>query len=395
MVQPIVQYLPLIQGVVNRIPSNRLITRLDISKLQIDDIKMVFNYTFPKSFSKNNYRELGYLVELTVQVMKEIPDNAVIIAAGDSPSKIVNLINLLWKNNDTTYFPQRSKTIQFIRFPLSKVKNIGLESLSNYLKQILESNGIDYQRQTRFIDLDYIESGASHQKIGAALQLLNYNIVLDQINLRDLWIDLADQTGIDLENVDVFDLIKDADIYDARCVPEYPDLNSSVPQLNLRQCNLIVALLYLKAIQKLGKTPLLPTIQGNFLMDETFYSVDYYDLSTNTVKTNDIFINATWNRAYGFIIEDNVVKFRTIGLTLESIVKFTHIPNERIYGDYPRNFPLSTPLIVQLVNDEKIMAEYNGTYFETTKWSNAVVDEDTNPDGWIRKEFVRTYELLN
>lgn len=428
----IIDYIPLFEEIAVKIPTDHFITRAEIDELDPNALKTLFYYTFPEKFSKDDYQQLNYLAELSRRILVKLPNDAIVIAAGDSPSKIVNIINLLWKIDDHTYrikyrpldyghleddgyyddsgelivqfgYVEVTKRIKFIMFPLSGLQDPNLftsQALPKYLRGILDSNGVNYQGQVTFIDLDHIEGGTTHRRLQSAFKQLNPDIQLNKLNIAEIW-SLFYSLKRGGEGDNVYFLVMSAEDYGARCIPSYPDLSQPIPQLNVRKCNLVVTMIYLKALNLLGKTPELPhnEFECNYRGDRMpepnsclhqylFYDIAYYDLSSNTLEQVRGFVRGTYNGVTLIVIEPGVVRFREIKISYGQIVRFEHVPMENISA---QEFPANSVGIITLVNGEKMRAEYTSHSFSTSKWSNALV-ASTNQSGSINKHLVARFD---
>jgi len=432
MNESIINYLPLIEEIASKIPTDHFITRTEIDQLDPNALKTLFHYTFPEKFSKGNYQQLNYLVELARRTLIKLPNDSLVIAPGDSPSKVVHLINLLWKIDEDTYrikyrpldygyladdgyydddgepikqfgYVEVTKRIKFIVFPLSALQDPSLstlQALPNYLRGVLDSNGVNYQGQVTFIDLDHIEGGTTHRRLQSALKQLNPDIQLNKLNLADIW-SLIYSLNRSSEDNYVYSLIMGAEDYGARCIPSYPDLSQPIPQLNIRKCNLVVTMIYLKALDLLGKTPELPHNEfkcnyhgdhvpepNSCLYRDLFYDIVYYDLSSNSIEQVRGLVDGTYNGVTLIIINPGVVRFRKINILYEQIVRFEHVPMENI-GE--QKFPVNSVGIITLINGEKMRAEYTGNSFNTYKWSNELV-ATMNQSGYINPYLIARFD---
>lgn len=418
-------YLPLLEDVVNKIPTDHPITKTEINQLDVDALKTLFYYTFPEKFSQDDYAKLEYLVELAKRVLIKLPNNAQVIASGDSPSKIVHLINLLWRTDEETYriryqprnygeyydeeinaigqyeYREVTKRIKFMTFPLSGLQDpnsLAVKALPTYLKGVLDSKGVHYQGAQTFIDLDHMEGGTTHRRLESALKELNPEIQLEKLNLGDLWSSVYYQYTKDIKDRDAYLLIMSAENTGSRCVPSYSDLTKPVPQLNIRRCNLVVTMCYLKAVNLLGSSPELPspTFECNYqenpykdtcLYTTLFYDIEYYDLSSNSTREVRVYVEHSPDMANLKIIEPGIVKFRDLVISYGQIIQIKHVEVTNI-GD--QRFPENTVGIITLVNGEKMRAKYTGYSFNTYKWSNDLV-ETNNRSGYIQKELIRSF----
>jgi len=296
---PTNNYVDIISKIIGQIPTDHNITIEEINKLNVYDFQIAFYYLFPHSFSVENYTNLNYLISLVYSVMTSIPDNAIVLAPGDSPSKVIALINLLFRIESTdgknyyhyTYqtnkfdfyyhhkyqangrtmdnifnlfnknppYEDKTKRIQFIQFPITGLQkdNFSIQDLSKYLQQILIDNKVDYNKELILYDLDYASKGITHNKLEKALKLLNPNIQLRIIDLNYLIGQIIKRFNINFYNyLDIFHLIDVSEQTKTRCMPKYNLFNSEIEFMNLRGCNLIVTMLYLLEYNALDNSPM-------------------------------------------------------------------------------------------------------------------------------------------
>jgi len=145
---PFSNYIPNIERIHNIIPSDRNITKEEILSLTNEDIislQIYFFYTTPSLLNTNDYKCLGYILKLCRKVLQSLEDNSVVIAPGDSPSKIIQIINMLYRvGKDTYMYKGEEKHIRFITFPISGLSTkVDISALDEYFTQILLQNNVN------------------------------------------------------------------------------------------------------------------------------------------------------------------------------------------------------------------------------------------------------------
>ena len=160
---PLSKYIEEINHAKSIIPHNRYMTKDEILSLSEKDkisLQVYFGYTTPNFFTNNNYECLKCLTEMAGMIIQKLPADSIVIVPGDSASKIVRLIDLLYNTdpskiscNDNidchtrnsklydnyeyeekivkrgvTKITKIIKPLKFVKFPIS--------GLSTYLKEV-------------------------------------------------------------------------------------------------------------------------------------------------------------------------------------------------------------------------------------------------------------------
>lgn len=129
-------------------------------------------------------------------IMDAIPNHSVVLAPGDSPSKVVQLFDLLFSDGSSYTYVLRSrryKTVRFVQFPLSQpdeptVRRQSYVRLRDYNGHVVRDSGIT--PDTRLVHLDYVNTGATGQLLHRVIQeVLNTQIQMTVINIADYWPD--------------------------------------------------------------------------------------------------------------------------------------------------------------------------------------------------------------
>lgn len=322
-------HFPLINRLHNIIPNDKLINHEIISALTEDDIfslQIYMHYTFPEVLS--NYDALINFIEGCRNIHNNIPKGSVIIAPGDSPSRVCHLLNLLY--NDKSY--------QILNFPLSssysKTNPILIDS---YLKTIIkEYNNLVY--------LDYVGSGRTYRLINNSLIRLSENITLKfpSMNIAD-YIDIGELFTC---------LVSSAENINARALPIYK-LEYSYNPINIFRANAIVTYLYLIAQNKIRLQPF-ENSQYNFGCED-IYRVQYYDVK------ECIFIEkiAAIDR---HPINESRIKLLFLTGETECISINTFVSIERLYHNFPSiDFSTKKGLVkIKLINNVELTGYYDG-----------------------------------
>lgn len=133
---------------------NRLIDRQEADKLiqeyghyQICGIALKY---YDSIFNYHNWKEITYFSNFAKKILDEIPNKSVIISPGCSPTKIIWLLNNIYRISENIYkCPDGSiKELIFVQFPLSHLfssssyydnhdSKADLSKLDNYIKGVM------------------------------------------------------------------------------------------------------------------------------------------------------------------------------------------------------------------------------------------------------------------
>lgn len=135
-------------------PSIGEITRSNLNSMtpeEIFQVKEYFQTTFPKEFSDNHFSCLEVVRELLRTILFQLQDKDTVLVPGDSPYKLVKLINLLFD------LPK----VRFIVFPLSGLGYASAaDEVKKYLVEVFKKNGIfSLPKQLKILDYSYSGQG--------------------------------------------------------------------------------------------------------------------------------------------------------------------------------------------------------------------------------------------
>jgi len=163
-----------------------------------------------------NYTGLYIILDLCKYIIEKLNDNSIVIAPGDSPFKIIQLINMLYQTEPETYVYQIKKKIiykhiKFVMFPisgLSDIRTVPKNILDDYMNQVWRENNIT--SFDNLIYLDYSAGGGSYFSIYESLVRLtgNKDLKLEKINPFKFWKAL---TSINEYRRVFFDIIAESD----------------------------------------------------------------------------------------------------------------------------------------------------------------------------------------
>lgn len=293
---PLSQHLHVLDAIKKFIPMDRLITAQEILSFSTDQIQTLQTYTFytfPYQVSSDEYRCLEIVAKVGYDVLQILQNGDVVIAPGDSPAKIINLINLLYRIGPNVYQDPNTgeeKTIYFLSFPLSalgRARKLGLaeEKLhQQYIQQILTNNEIALD--SNFVYFDNISSGATLSKLNTIFEkIIGKPIQLQVLDLGQVWPSTLCQ--------DVLDIMDGAEHTGSRCIPKYriSSMLPIMPKINLLRCNVFTTMVFLHAKEQLFVD--LPEDleiisaweQFEHLEDNAVVKISYYNLNTLAVTS--------------------------------------------------------------------------------------------------------------
>jgi hypothetical protein len=247
------------------IPHDRDITKpeiLLIKQYSLDALTAYMYYTYPKGF-----RQCEPIMEFICgckRTYEQIPEGSTIIAPGDSPARVVKLIDLLFNTN-----------CQIISFPLSSsYPKLSPKLIDDYMRQIIESN------PHNLVYVDYIGSGSTYQLLLESFRRIygDEQLGMQKINLSDT----ITATNFFIE------LISSAENINARHYPKY-ELEYSIGVNDMFRSNVLITYFYL--IYDNGGKPMkynyVDTIRDHFdfLEPTALYEISYYDVSHTCFQT--------------------------------------------------------------------------------------------------------------
>jgi len=199
--------------------------------------------------SNNNYQCIRFVEVIINSILNILDDGDIVLSPGDSPSKIVKIIQIVYGNKDNYTVINNgiptTKHIRFISFPISSVGSyVDPLVIDNYLLSIITNNHISSLSNIKY--LDFISQGGSYKNILKSLQrITNSNIIIPTINL-------AEYQPVDEECQNALKFIFDtSEGTRSRCLPNFNlyETRSLLPDSLLR-CNVVIAILSLLLINK-------------------------------------------------------------------------------------------------------------------------------------------------
>ena len=329
MYYPISEHLDDIYKVHKVIPSDRAITRTDIVGLtqnQIESLQMYAFYTIDYSISENEHFCLKAILTLCDRVFYAIEDGSVVLAPGDSPSKIIQLINLMYHQGGDVYLKDSvEKSITFVNFPISRLTrpSFDLGLLDKYLSKVLQNVTID----DKLVYLDYFSTGGTYNTLLNSLRTImgDINLEVPSININELWKQVGNK-----ECYDTFmRLIAETERVEDRCIPKYT-LGTTMRNINMMRCNIIIAMLYLLYLGRLSHDVFLQNVTNDNLYPKgDLVKMTYYDISLLGLNTVICLLHYYY---YPFIdievIVDGSYKLKEEAIFLGSIVYMEKLPIE-------------------------------------------------------------------
>ena len=226
-------------------PTHRPLQSSDLPYLYapFEDLKDLIRTEFP-DLSDDEVLNFDYSVRLMLHTAK---DNSVILAPGDSPSRMIMYANLCFvhynvdlRSGFSTYvFPWKgkllSKRIRFINFPLSGVsgyrwdKDISWQGkLQNYIRQVVQENHLEDVPLSFF---DFICGNTFVMVTKALGQIRSGFQWVQKLNVCEL------ACGQDI-------LTWRAELGDCRGISLYKEYDQPIPAHNYTRCNLMVSWCY-------------------------------------------------------------------------------------------------------------------------------------------------------
>lgn len=286
---PIRHHIHSFERVQALIPKDRLITKDEIfnmTDLDIHDLKIYFGYTYPKESYSNNYECLLNILHICDKIFLSLQNGDIILAPGDSPSKIVYLINTFYCLGDENYLRQEDVLkLKFVQFPLSGISGsiTDYSLLDNYLRYILSINNV--HNVNNIVFLDYFDSGGTYYNILSSLKRItgNNNFQMKIINLKTFEDEMINGDECKLNYVK---MIAESELINSRCISKYT-LGSTEPSLiigNALRCNVILIILVLLRYEKLGEMPMIPSEPDLSQFTGKFANITYYDTEIESIK---------------------------------------------------------------------------------------------------------------
>lgn len=183
-------------------------------------------------------------------IFNNLNDGDIVISPGDSPSKVIKIIQTVFGNNDNYVFNNNGistvKHIKFINFPISSVSSyVDPIVIDSYLLSILKANNVSSLNNLKY--LDFIEGGGSYRNIVSSLQrITNSSYVIPAINLSNF--QPSDENCKDALKL-LFDV---SEATQSRCLPNFNLYETRpLPANSILRCNVVIAMISLLLLGKL------------------------------------------------------------------------------------------------------------------------------------------------
>lgn len=277
---------------VNKIPMNRIINKSDLKKINNSDLKNLVEYIALEFVDKHSPLYEKYSLYEFGEKINIIPNNSLVICPGNSPYKIVKIIELMFMTEKDTYIINgKTKRIRFLCFPLSRPEGkFNFEDVSSKFKLFLDKH--DLFEYDNYIYFDHIDSGQTYNYVSQLLR--NYfsgkDVKLQKMPLKKIFKD--DSHFFFLYN----------DYHNDRCVAKNYESDFYKQMDNLRRCNIVIINMYyvfnenkkiLEIIKKLEKENKIGKKYvasfKNKIHDKFIKKIKIYDGSTNKIINMDNF----------------------------------------------------------------------------------------------------------
>ena len=265
------------------IPRDRYINRDDLLRITPQQLQRARDY-FVQEFGYYTHCFRTVISQLE-ELFLTVEDGGVVLAPGDSPSKLIQVMKIVYGKGDQYTMPigdqLLTKNIRIVEFPLSRARNLRVRQIDPYLRSVLAQQNVPLA--SNFYMFDISRGGETHQTIERSLGRLK--------NIRDyrlplIAIDLARQKAkespllsqvyhlaqrdpssvemgefqhiyrSELEPCIDFEILLDtSEETNSRCVPYYQvdlPINEPVSESSLMRCNLIILVLADYAIATFG-----------------------------------------------------------------------------------------------------------------------------------------------
>ncbi|GAG54573.1 unnamed protein product [marine sediment metagenome] len=147
------------------IPESRLIESSDIDKLSKENIHILMTY-YEQKYGKIEYVEI--FNDLIKDVFNCLNDGDVLLAPGDSPSKIIQVMKINYEVEPGEFIINGvRKNIKIVSFSLSTAQTTKPSEIDKYLFGILESNNIN--PNDNLIMIDHTEYGKTYKCIRSSI----------------------------------------------------------------------------------------------------------------------------------------------------------------------------------------------------------------------------------
>lgn len=183
------------------LPTNHIIDLNDaenyIKQYTTDSICQLALSILPSVFNNYSWKEITYFSDFAQKILNGVANRSILICPGCSPSKIVWLLNNVFKITDNYYrCPNGSiKELTIIQFPLSdlftnssiydqdKVNQINMSKLDDYIKTIFEPYINNINEFTPIYYIDAIISGRTYKLLSESILKLGIKQLIQSISI--------------------------------------------------------------------------------------------------------------------------------------------------------------------------------------------------------------------
>ncbi|SNW62788.1 Hypothetical protein ORPV_884 [Orpheovirus IHUMI-LCC2] len=320
------------------IPSNTVIIKDKISRLTTEQIYSILRYV-DVTFPIFDYENLDNIISMCILLVNKIKNNSVILCPGDSPYKISYLMDYIFREGRWPWIPYiytssttvgantfsyiQKKNIKFVPFPISKVSEIKLDpsKLDEYLWSLDLYSSI--ANGSNIGIMDYSDSGSSIKILSKSIKRTYGINTVDVYELFNIYSEALNGKDLDDNNRRsfFFNIISEAEKTDCRCQYRYVigKEDDNVNQ-NKYRCNMMIALLYLRFLDRLPKDyQWLPRVDKDLV---NYYrskvcEIIYYD--TETLDINSIIGTPNAENVHTIIIDSNNVEHEILTNCIYSI----------------------------------------------------------------------------
>lgn len=272
---------------------NRIITKEDadniIKEYGIHKICGIALKYFYSVFNYHNWKEITYFSDFAKKILNEIPNQSILICPGCSPTKILWLLNNIYKVEENKYkcLDGTFKELIFVQFPLShlfssssfydnKDHTVDLTKLDNYIKKVMEPYMKYVTDDVKVYYLDAMVSRRTHKLLSESCMKLGIK-QLEPINI--LPFDNKPQTIEEHDKVYAIRNFVGND--DDRIIEKYDVFNGSRQYYDFKNGNLSLLVYYIAYLD--------PSVVNRKIDHKPFPKLDPGKIYLLHYKKNDIF----------------------------------------------------------------------------------------------------------
>lgn len=204
---------------------------LDLRKLLDTEDKTDVRRLCETLYKSNNdweFKISSKNMNVLTDMFANTPDDSIIIAPGDSPSRLVNLFKMLFAITDDQFkIKNRIKKIRFVSFPISSLKSLYKKKEYDTIKAYILSKTPSDSEYLYILDYHFSDK--------------SFNIFQSIYpNIKKL------QTVIGYNPPILAGLLPDAEHMRARCLPKYDPISTNeLEKISFVHCNLSTIFMYL------------------------------------------------------------------------------------------------------------------------------------------------------